>query len=407
MNSYLDILNDLTFIQDGGRDMAFDDVNKQNKKGIYRTSYLDNNDLDKKGNPKLKFKYFYYKNDKPISNEDLERTNKLGLAPAYTDVWVSEDPDSKIQATGLDAKGRKQYRYHPSHIKEAEEDKFLRLYKFIKAISKFEDKIDEDAKLPIFSKGRTIALMFNIIKEFNIRVGKEIYARENKSYGMTSLKKSHASVIDDGKVVRLSFKAKSNKNVSYTIKDPYMVDEIVKLLGLEGEKLFQYINGDDNTIRVNDVDLNEYIQSNMGKCFTVKDYRTYASNVNFLKALLNETKKRNPKNKKVIKQNLNLAQESTAKTLRHTKAISKKSYTMSLIREMYETNPEWFVENRNKRPITVLVDILKIYKEKIKEKRAKEKGEKYEPKDEDEDDASIDTSTDSSTDDCDDSGEEE
>jgi len=398
MDFYYNILNDLTFVQIGGRDMAFDDENKQKKCGIYRTSYLDNNDVDKKGNPKLKFNYFYYKNNKPISKEDLERTNKLGLAPAYSDVWVSEDPESKIQATGYDVKGRKQYRYHPTHIKEAEEDKFLRLYKFIKAISKFEDKIDEDIKLPLFSKGRTIALMFNIIKEFNIRVGKEIYARENKSYGMTSLKKSHASIIEDGKVIRLSFKAKSNKNVSYTIKDPYMVEEIKQLMNLSGEKLFQYITGDDNTLRVNDVDLNEYIQNNMGKCFTVKDWRTYASNVNFLKALLNETKKRNPKNKKVIKQNLNLAQESTAKTLRHTKAISKKSYTMALIREMYENNPEWFIENRNKRPITVLVDILKIYKEKIKEKRAKEKGEKYEPTEDDDNENSSENYSDSTSD---------
>jgi len=382
----VDFLN----IQFGGREVAFDDLNKQKKIGIYRVAYYDEKDVDKKGNPKLKFNYFYYKNDKPISKEDLERTNKLGLAPAYTDVWVSEDPESKIQATGFDVKGRKQYRYNPEHIKNAEEDKFLRLYKFIKAISKFEDKIEEDTKQTLYSKNRTIALMFNIIKEFNIRVGKEIYAQTNKSYGMTSLKKSHVSIIEDGKVIKLNFKAKSNKQVSYTIKDPYMVDEITKLMGLQGEKIFQYINENNNTLRVNDVDLNEYIQNYMGKNFTVKDFRTYASNVNFLKALLNETKKRNPKNKKVIKQNLNLAQESTAKTLRHTKAISKKSYTVGLIREMYENNPEWFVENRNKRPITVLVDILKIYKEKINEKRDKDSGKKYSKSDDDEDD-SIDT----------------
>jgi DNA topoisomerase-1 len=353
----------------GGRDIAFDDENKQKKRGIYRVSYLDQNDLDKKGNPKLKFNYFYYKNDKGVSLEELERINKLGLAPAYKDVWVSEDPTSKIQATGIDAKGRKQYRYHQEHIKNAEEDKFVRLYSFIKSISKFENKIEEDTKQTLFMKGRTIALMFNIIKEFNIRVGKEIYAQTNKSYGMTSLKKSHATVSDDGTVIKLNFKAKSNKHVSYTIKDKYIVDEIKNLLNLEGEKLFQYINGDDNTMRVTDVDLNEYIQTNMGKQFTVKDYRTYGSNVNFLKALLNETKKRNPKNKKVIKQNLSLAQESTAKVLRHTKAISKKSYTVGLIREMYENQPEWFVENRNKKPITVLIEILKIYKEKIKNKK--------------------------------------
>jgi DNA topoisomerase IB len=114
---------------DAKRAMAFDDKNKKKGLGIYREAYYDENDIDKKGNPKLKFKYYYSKTKQLVSKEDLERINKLGLAPAYTDVWVSEDPSSKIQATGIDAKGRKQYRYHPRHIEIANEDKFLRLFK--------------------------------------------------------------------------------------------------------------------------------------------------------------------------------------------------------------------------------------------------------------------------------------
>ena len=186
-------LVDLSYIDlYGGRAMAFDDINKKKKKGIYRESYLDNNDVDKKGKPKLKFKYYYSKTKQLVSNKDLERINKLGLAPAYTDVWISEDPNSKIQATGIDAKGRKQYRYHPRHIEIANEDKFIRLYNFIKSIPKLDDKIDEDLKLTLYSKNRTIALMLIVIKELNIRVGKQCYVKSNKSYGITSLKKSHA-----------------------------------------------------------------------------------------------------------------------------------------------------------------------------------------------------------------------
>jgi DNA topoisomerase-1 len=354
----------------GGRQLAFDDKNKKKKIGIYRESYLDENDVDKKGKPKLKFKYYYAKSKELVSKEDLERIHKLGLAPAYTDVWISEDPNSKIQATGMDAKGRKQYRYHPSHIEMANEDKFIRLYNFIKAIPKLDEKIEEDLKQTLYSKNRTIALMLIVIKELNIRVGKQCYVKSNKSYGITSLKKSHASVTSDGTVIKLSFKAKSNKQVSYTIKDKFIVDEMKKLLDMtDGENIFQYINENNNVLRVNDVDLNEYIQNNMGKNFSAKDFRTYAANFYFMKALLHETKKRNPKNKKIIKQNLNAAQENTAFYLRHTKAISKKSYTMSLIREMYEKNPEWFIENKSRQPINVLIDILKIYKDKIKEKR--------------------------------------
>jgi DNA topoisomerase-1 len=364
----------------GGRAMAFDDINKKKKKGIYRESYLDNNDVDKKGKPKLKFKYYYSKTKQLVSNEDLERINKLGLAPAYTDVWISEDPTSKIQATGIDAKGRKQYRYHPRHIEIANEDKFIRLYNFIKSIPKLDDKIDEDLKLTLYSKNRTIALMLIVIKELNIRVGKQCYVKSNKSYGITSLKKSHASIVNDGKVIKLNFKAKSNKQVSYTIKDEFIVDEMKKLLEMtDGENIFQYISENNSVLRVNDVDLNEYIQNNMGKNFSAKDFRTYAANFYFMKALLQETKKRNPKNKKIIKQNLNAAQENTAFYLRHTKAISKKSYTMNLIREMYEQNPEWFIENKSRQPINVLIDILKIYKDKIKKKRVEEKNIEYNP----------------------------
>ena len=147
-----------------------------------------------------------------------------------------------------------------------------------------------------------------------------------------------------------------------------MVDDIKQLLELPGEKLFQYINNNDITLRVSDVDLNQYIQNYMGKEFSCKDYRTYAANFYFIKALLGETKKRNPKNAKVIKQNLSEAQETTAFYLRHTKAISKKSYTMDLIRNMYMENPEWFVENKNRQPINVLIDLLKIHKDNVKNK---------------------------------------
>ena len=194
------------------RAMAFDDKNKKKGLGIYRESYYDENDIDKKGNPKLKFKYYYSKTKQLVSKDDLERINKLGLAPAYTDVWVSEDSTSKIQATGIDAKGRKQYRYHPRHIEIANEDKFLRLFKFIKSIPKLDEKMEEDKKSTLYSKNRTISVMLSIVKELNIRVGKECYAQTNKSYGISSLKKSHVTLTNDDTVVKLNFKANFYKN---------------------------------------------------------------------------------------------------------------------------------------------------------------------------------------------------
>lgn len=356
------------------RAMAFDDKMKKKGRGIYRVKYEDKNDLDKAGNPKVKFNYFYLKDNKPVSDEDQIRINKLGLAPAYTDVWVSEDPTSKIQATGIDVKGRKQYRYTQVHTEQASTEKFLRLYKFIKNIPKLDEVMANDIKGPLYSKNRTISIMLHIIKELNMRVGKECYAQTNKSYGVTSLKKSHVKIDETKMVAKFNFKAKSNKHVQYTLDNAGIVKELIILMDLEGEKMFQYKAGETDSInRATDVDLNQYIQENMGKDFSCKDFRTYAANFYFIKALLKETKNRNPVTQKIAKKNISLAQENTAYYLRHTKSISKKSYTMDLIRDMYLNNSDFFIQNKNRQPINVLIDILKIYKEnnKIKDKEDK------------------------------------
>lgn len=376
-NKYLQTKN-IYYLHDGGakRDMAYDDKMRLSKKGIYRKSYKDSNN-------KVTFKYFYMHNDKQVSNTDLERINALGLAPAYTDVWVSLDPTSKIQAIGFDEKHRKQYRYHPEHIQTAQENKFLRLYKFIKAVPKLNKAIDTDKNKPMYSKNRTIALMLMLIQELNIRVGKECYAQHNNSYGITSLKKTHIT-FGDG-LVKFNFKGKSNKNVSYTIRNTEYIKELEKLKELPGEKIFQYITDKDLILRVTDVDINKYIQEYMGKSFTCKDFRTYAANFYFVKALLKETKARSPITNKIIKENLNYAQENTAFYLRHTKAVSKKSYTMALIRENYISNPTWFIEHKNSDPVKVLLDILSIYKKTIIESRSKKKNKLFKDEEESED----------------------
>ena len=123
--------------------MAFDDINKAKKIGIYRKSFVvEATKKDEK--PKISFIYYYYHNDKPVLKKDMDRINKLGIPPAYTDVWISIDPNSKIQATGYDDRGRKQYRYHTKHIKDAERSKFLKMYKFIKVLPKLDKKITND-----------------------------------------------------------------------------------------------------------------------------------------------------------------------------------------------------------------------------------------------------------------------
>ena len=196
--------NVLSLYEIYSRTMAYDDKMKKKKKGFYRVEYEDKNDLDKKGNPKTKFKYFDMLDNRPVTEDEQIRINKLGLAPAYEDVWVSDDPNSKIQATGMDAKGRKQYRYTQKHVLDAGVEKFLRLYKFIKLIPKLDKAMDTDLNGPNYTKNKTISIMLGIVKELNMRVGKECYAKTNKSYGVTSLKKSHVKINEDKMIAKFT-----------------------------------------------------------------------------------------------------------------------------------------------------------------------------------------------------------
>lgn len=310
------------------------------------------------------YEYYYNKNNKEVSKKDLERIKKLRIPHVWNHVWISADDKEAIQATGIDSKGRKQYRYHEEHIEKAEKKKFLRLYDFIKATPKLEKAMERDSKLNVYDKERVMVTMLKIVKQVYMRVGKECYAKENKSYGITSLKKSHVKVSNG--VVYLNFKGKSKKRLSYSINNKEIAKHINLLKNLDGEKLFNYIEN-DKIKKVNDVDLNQYIQQNMKGKFTCKDFRTYAANHYFIDSLLNETRKRTPKNEKIIKKNILIALKRTAFYLRHSRAISKKSYVMNFVMDMYQRDPNYFINNKDKETNDVLKNILKLYKDHVME----------------------------------------
>ena len=346
-------------ILDGGREDSYDIRNY--KDGIFRKKIKD------------KFIYFYIKNNEEITKKDLDRINKLNIPPAWTALWVSTDAKSKIQAVGIDIKGRKQYRYHTDYIELSEKKKFLRLFDFIKALPTLESHMAKHAKLNIYDKYKVIATMLQIVKHTYMRVGKEQYARENKSYGISSLKKSHLKI--NGDIINFNFKGKSNQRLNYIIKDPELKIHLQLLEKLAGDKLFQYIdtgidantntNANSKIKKIHDTDLNEYIQLFMGSDFTIKDFRTYAANYHFINSLLEETKKRLPKNDKIKKKNIMKSLKKTAKYLKHTKAISKKSYVMNFIIDLYMTNSDYFVKRKYESPNDILLDLLKIYKKSI------------------------------------------
>lgn len=305
------------------------------------------------------YEYFYVKNKKPITNKDRERIMSLKLPPSWNNVWISGDKTSDIQAVGIDSKNRKQYKYNEKHIKLAEREKFLRLYDFIKSLPKLDKMLNIHQKLNAYDKRKVITTMLYLVKELHIRVGKEQYAQHNKSYGISSLKKTHVKIVDG--VAKFDFKGKSNQRHHYSVKKRQIVEHLKLLSKLDGEKLFQYIDENNKIRKITDVDLNQYIQSNMGPDFTIKDFRTFAANYYFVKTLLKKTKPTNNN----IKKNIINAIKISAKHLGHTHNISKKSYIMNYIVSLYMTHPKFFIEHRTDNPIDILLEILKMYKRDI------------------------------------------
>jgi len=329
--------------------MAYDDRHFNN--GIMRK--ISKND------PHV-FEYFYIGSDKSVTQEDLDRIKHLRIPPGWKSVWINNNPDSAIQAIGVDSKGRKQYRYHQIHIKKAEEEKFIRLYHFSQKIEKFRKKLMIDAKKPLYQKDSIIATMLLLVYDYYFRVGKEVYARENKSYGISSMRKKHIKIING--VVHFKFKGKSSQRLDYVIRNPFYLNQVSMLLKLDGDRLFQYTTTDRfgkyRIYPINDKDLNDYIKEHLGEEFTIKDFRTYGANYHFVRALLQVTKKNIPDTNSAIKKNIIRATTITAKFLKHTKAISKKSYVNNYIIELYQNDPEYFIARVDEQPELILSDLL-------------------------------------------------
>jgi len=330
--------------------MSYDEKNYEN--GISR----------RKINDEYKYYYIAYPR-KNVSARDLLRIYRLKIPPNWENVWISRDPKSAIQVIGRDKKNRKQYIYHQSHVHQTDENKFLRLHDFIKKIPNLDKKLEDDLDLAKYQKDHVIALMLKIVRDYYLRVGKEVYARNNKSYGISSLRKKHVKFKDN---VVFSFKGKSGKKLNYTIRDKKIYRELQPLMNLEGDRFFQYIGvnkyGNPKIMKITDRDLNKYIQNVIGDEFTIKDFRTYGSNLYFIKTLLAETRKHPPKNKKIIKKNLTTSYKKTAKKLKHTGAVSKKSYVMNFVSDLYMNVPEIFIENRGENPNIFLSYLLNLYK---------------------------------------------
>ena len=260
----------------------------------------------------------------------LARIRKLAIPPAWRDVWICPSPNGHIQATGRDAKGRKQYRYHAQFREHREANKFEHMAVFARALPVIRMKVSEHMALPGLPREKVLASVVHLLETTLIRVGNDEYARQNKSFGLTTLKNRHAKV--NGSQVRFDFNGKSGRKWSLGIKDRRVAKIIRSCQELRGQQLLQYKNCCGEVQAVSSSDVNDYLQEISGEELTAKDFRTWAGTV--LAALaLNELQRFDSEAQ--AKRNLKSAIETVAAQLGNTPTICRKCYVHPEILNVY------------------------------------------------------------------------
>ena len=276
------------------------------------------------------FEYFDAEG-KPITDEQrVLRIKRLGIPPAWTDVWICPSPNCHIQATGRDARRRKQYLYHERWREVRDENKYGRMIEFGKALPKIRRRVANDLKLPGLPRNKILATVVQLLERTFIRIGNEEYARDNKSFGLTTMKDRHVEV--KGSKLRFRFRGKSGKDHEVDVTDRRIAKIISKLQDLPGQDLFQYVDDDGELRDITSQDVNQYLREITGDDFSAKDFRTFAGTVLTAVALNAQEKF---ENNKQAKKNVSTAVKAVAAILGNTPAICRKCYVHPAIFESY------------------------------------------------------------------------
>ena len=263
------------------------------------------------------WQYFDAKGRRITDRDEIDRLNAIGMPPAYKDCWFSPKANGHIQAVGYDAKGRKQYRYHPDFRAKQDSLKFDRTAEFGRKLPKLRKKVAEDISGKATSCEAVIAAVVRLIDATHMRVGNEEYARANKSFGATTLRNRHAKVA--GGRLKITYAGKHGIKRTVTVTDRNLARIARKTQDLPGQHLFGFV-GDNGDVRpVSSSDVNEYIQEAMGEDFTAKDFRTWGASV----IAFSEMARRARRGKRT---SLKTMIEPVAELLGNTAAISRNSY---------------------------------------------------------------------------------
>lgn len=267
-----------------------------------------------------KFCYFEPSGERIRDTNEIARINALAIPPAYVDVWICPDPKGHLQATGRDARGRKQYRYHPRWREVRDTDKYANLLLFGKALPKLRQTVEQHLLLPEHGREKVMATVITLLDNTLIRIGNVRYAKENRSYGLTTLRNRHVEV--QGSAIRFHFRGKSGIEHEVEVSDRRLARIIRRCLELPGQHLFQYLDANGERHTVTSSDVNNYLRELTGADFTAKDYRTWAGSALALTLLRElEWQPESSAKKQVVAMVKQVAEE-----LRNTPAVCRKCY---------------------------------------------------------------------------------
>jgi DNA topoisomerase-1 len=260
----------------------------------------------------------------------LQRIKALAIPPAWTDVWICADPLGHLQATGRDARGRKQYRYHPRWRDVRDEVKYGKLIAFARALPKIRARTESDLKKSGLPREKVLATVVQLLEKTFIRVGNEEYAKQNGSVGLTTMRDRHAKV--NGSKLRFEFRGKSGIQHAVDLEDKRLARIVKACRDLPGYELFQYVDDEGATQVIDSADVNAYLREITGEEFTAKDFRTWAGTVLAAGELAAAATFATTSQ---AKRNIVKAVEAVARRLGNTKAVCRKSYIHPAIFDAY------------------------------------------------------------------------
>lgn len=275
------------------------------------------------------FKYFDAHGRQIKDASDLTRIARLAVPPAYEDVWICRDEHGHLQATGRDARGRKQYRYHPKWRTVRDDAKFGRMATFAEGLPRLRRILARDLARPGLPREKVLAVVVSILDATRVRVGNVEYARDNKSFGLTTLRNRHVSFIRDGRAI-LNFRGKGGVQHEVPIDDKRIARIVRHCQELPGQQLFQYVTDSGQRAPIDSGQVNDYLRDALGDDFTAKDFRTWGATLQAV-ILLARTPLPEIPSERAFKSEIVSVVKKVAAELRNTPAVCRRSYINPIV----------------------------------------------------------------------------